>query len=342
MRMKSAVKGAALVFGLGASLATHAKPQHELVLGYMEVPGSIMQAAVDRLPERIRKATDGRVEIRTTSSLVGGNRLLEGVRDQIIDMTIPSNGNYSGTNPEFQLTILPTIADTSLEDALKVIHSSDYADALNTVLRERYNATAVMHGGWCRIVFFSPKPVTSLEDWKGLRIMSHNPGLSSLIRSVGASPVALTVSERIPALQRGVINGVIGDSSGAYGQGVYDVVKHASIWPVGVVPPWHVVMNRDSFAALPADIQSAMTQEFARFERDLLDEWNRVNDELPARFEAKGVTWHEVPESELNRFRSKEIMQPLFDVWYKNMEARGAWKGDPRLLEQSVREAIAK
>jgi len=341
MKLYSTAKVAALVLGLGLSLPSQAKPEHTLVLGHLSLPGSLMQDAIDALPARISKATDGRVEIKSNSSLVNQSRLLEGVRDGVIDMTIPINGGYAGTHPEYQLALLPGISDSTIDNMMNIVRQPEYSAAVQQMLAEKYNAVELLYGAWCPQTLFSNKEVTKLEDWKGMRIMAHNPGLARIVNSVGGQPATLAMTERIPALQRGVIDGVIGDSCGAYGQGIYDVVKHASVWPYGSTLPWHLVINKDSWDSLPAELQTAIKNDLAEFQKQVIADWVKTAEELPARFEAKGVTWHEVPPEEAAKFSAKDKVQPLFDLWYKNMESRGVYKGDPKALEQSVRDVIA-
>lgn len=334
-------KVAAFILGIGMSLPCVALPEHTFVLGYLSMPNSLMQDAIDDLPARVSKATGGRVEIKKNSSIVNQSRLLEGVRDGVIDMTIPLNGGYASTNPEYQLALLPGISDSSINNMMNVVQQPEYSTAVQQMLAEKYNSIELLYGAWCPQVLFSEREVTKLEDWKGLRVMAHSPGLARVINAVGGQPVTLSIAERIPALQRGVIGGVVGDSCGAYGQGIYDVVKHASIWPYSTTLPWHLVMNKDSWDSLPEDLQLAIKNDFVEYQKEIIEKWIKTAKELPAMYEAKGVTWHQVPKAEAARFGAKEHVQPLFDIWYDAMESRAAYRGDPRELEQAVRAVIA-
>jgi len=340
MKIFSTVKVAALILGLGVSLPGHAKPEYTFVLGHLSLPGSLMQDAVEEIPGRVSKATNGRVEVTTNSSLVNQSRLLEGVRDGIIDMTIPLNGGYAGTNPEYQLALLPGISDSTIDNMMNIVKQPEYSKAVQQMLDKKYKAIELLYGAWCPQVLFSNREVSKIEDWKGLRVMAHNPGLARVINAVGGQPATLSMTERIPALQRGVIDGVVGDSCGAYGQGIYDVVKHASLWPLGSTPPWHLVMNKESWESLPPDLQKAIQDDFAEFQKEILAKWVKTADALPGMFEAKGVTWHQVSKEDAAKFGAMENVQPLFDVWYDAMKSRGAYKGDPRELEQAVRSVI--
>ncbi len=79
-------------------------------LAYLAVKGTVYEEVAKAIPERIATATNGRLTITINSSLVKGNRLLEGVRDGIVQMTLPLTGYYTGSEPLFTVPSLPGIS----------------------------------------------------------------------------------------------------------------------------------------------------------------------------------------------------------------------------------------
>jgi len=81
---------------------------------------------------------------------------------------------------------------------------------------------------WAENTFWSRKPVSKLDDFKGLKVRAVPP-LAEPIKKLGATPVAMTWPEGIEALQRGVVDG-IGTTpfdSAVHGS-MHDVAKHAN------------------------------------------------------------------------------------------------------------------
>lgn len=91
---------------IGGAHAEDAKPI-EWTLAYLNLNGTIYQEAAQEIPERIKKATNGKLLITSNSSLVAGNRLLEGVRDGIVQISMPVVAYYTGTQPLLTIPSLP-------------------------------------------------------------------------------------------------------------------------------------------------------------------------------------------------------------------------------------------
>lgn len=335
---KSLLKGLAFVSSLGAAAIVHAEPEYEFVIGYLNAPGSLSNEAVAAIPGIVDEVSDGRVKVTTTSTLVGENRLMEGLRDGVIDLALPNNGTVSGTSPEFQLTLLPGVSNGGIEKLMAILEVEEYRIAFDQMLAEKYNGVEVLSGAWCPQGLFSKHEITKVSDWRDSRVMAHNPGLSRVIVAMGARPMQLALTERIPALQRGVIDGVVGDACGAYGQGIYDVVEHVSLWPYGTTVPWHVIWNRDSLNRMPAELQETILTALRDYQEDVvIPRWNETAAALPDMYREKGVSWNEVSESEQQKMITEEVIRPIFDEWHKSMEARGVYQGDLQQLEQAVR-----
>jgi hypothetical protein len=58
------------------------------------------------------------------------------------------------------------------------------------------------------IIHTAKKPVNTLEDLKGLKIRTSGP-IEAVVRTLGATPVSMPVTETYDALQKGVVDGVL-------------------------------------------------------------------------------------------------------------------------------------
>ncbi|GLS16019.1 TRAP transporter substrate-binding protein DctP [Hydrogenophaga electricum] len=323
--------------GLSAAFTAQANPEFKWTLAYLPVTGTTYYDVAQQLPERLSKATQGRLQVTANGSLVPGNRLLEAVRDGDVQMSLVLSGYYSASQPLFTLVALPGYSE-SFSDLEKIM-ASPYGAAVRDVFARDYKAREVLYSAFCPQTMFSTKPVTKVEDWNGLRVRVNNAGTAVLANVLAAKPVSLSAGEVLPALQRGVIDAVITDSCWAYGAGFYTAVKYAAGWKLGSVVPWHLVVGNEAWAKLPADLQKTVAAELAKVSQELRADYAAKVEALPKQWGAKGVTYQPVSDAENRKVQDARYMGPVLDAWYKQAQARNV---DARQWESVAREALGR
>ncbi len=324
----------ALAISLGLVSAVQAA-DYNWTLAYLPVKGTIYYDVSVAIPERISKATKGRVEITANGSLIKGNRLLEGVRDGLVELSVPLTGYYTGTQPLFTVSALPGVSE-NLGD-LKKIYASTYGDMLRDLYAKTYNSTELMSGAFCPQTLFSTKPIETKEAWAGKRLRVNNRGTGLVGDKLGALTVSLSAAEVLPAMERGVIDGVITDTCWAHGAGFYTVVKHAADWRLGSVVGFPVLVNKEAWASLPDDLRATVQAEFKKIEADFYKKWEEQVALMPTKWAEKGVDFHHVTNDEMAKVYEKDILKPVFDNWYADARKAGL---DPAKIEQIVRDAV--
>lgn len=293
----------------------------EWTLAYLPVKGTIYEEVALAIPERIEKATGGRLKITANSSLMKGDRFLEGVREGLVAMTLPLPGYYSGTQPLFTVPSLPGISESY--DDLTALMASDYGDKVRAIYHDTYNATQLMGTAFCPQTLFSTKPIKTVQDWSDKKLRVNNRGTGLVAAELGAISVSLSAGEVLPALERGVIDGVITDSCWAYGAGFSTVISNAADWPMGSVVPTPVLVNNDAWAALPADLRETVASEFRKIEADFENRWRERVAEMPALWREAGVDYINVPDAEMAKVYSEEVQAPVLAAWRDDMARAG-------------------
>ncbi|ABW67807.1 TRAP transporter substrate-binding protein [Desulfosudis oleivorans] len=99
------------------------------------------------------------------------------------------------------------------------------------------------------------KPVTSLEEMKGLKVRST--GLSAkVVEALGGVPVAMSQGATYEALQKGVVEGTFAPIETLKGWRQAEVIKHTTdCRDIGYTTAMFVVMNKDKWNALPEHIK---------------------------------------------------------------------------------------
>jgi len=170
---------------------------------------------------------------------------------------------------------------------------------------------------------FSTTSITTVDEWKNRKLRVNNRGTGLIGAELGAITVSLSAGEVLPALERGVIEGVITDSCWAYGAGFGTVVTHASDWKLGSVVPSPVLVNNDAWNALSEDLRAKVTTEFKAIEADFETRWRERSAEMPGLWRKAGVKFTEISAKETTRVYAAEIQSPVIDAWRKDMDRAG-------------------
>ena len=306
-------------------------------LAHTQVPGSMTQTAAEEIPERIAKATDGRVEIVVNTSLVPPNRHLEGIRDGIVDMSILLEGYYSSTLPVVGLVYLPFVANTNAE--YRQLRESEIGQEIARTYDDEYDAKILMHGVVCPQTLVSTKPVTTKDDWSGLDVRVGSKPMGVLMTQLGANAVSLATGDVQPGLQRGIIDGVLTDGCWAQGAGFFSggLVSDAADWKLGLLG-YPVIISNSAFDALPDDLKPVVEAEFKAIENDLYEEIEERLVDLRQRIEKDGGTPHEIAPEEIIAIRDGSIVEAIDEDWAAGASDAGLdadkWLGIARSISQ--------
>src|SRR5687767_1540865 len=198
---------AATVFGKHAALA-----QQKLVLKATDVHplGYPTVEAVVRMGKKLEAATNGRLSVQMFPSMqLGGEKeMIEQAQVGALAMARISVGPMGPIVPELNVFNLPFMFrdDAHME---KVIDGQIGEEMLKKLSDSTANLVGLcwMNAG-TRNVYNSKKPITSVEDLKGLKIrMMGNPVFVDTMNSLGGNGVAMGYDQLINALQTGVVDG---------------------------------------------------------------------------------------------------------------------------------------
>jgi len=95
----------------------------------------------------------------------------------------------------------------------------------------------------------------TVDDFAGLKLRTAGILPTLALNLMGAAPLTMGVTEIHEAMARGTVDGI--QTGGFWGVafGLCDIAKYCSIWPVQSQFYCVVMANKDSFNALPADLQ---------------------------------------------------------------------------------------
>lgn len=294
---------------------------HSFTLAYIPVKGTNYVEVVESLPARIAAATGGRVEIVVNPSLIGGPKLASAVQDGQVEMSAVLNGYLSASQPLLGLQNLPGLIE-SLPDYLTLYDAFWGAD-MERVWREHYGSEPLLASVFCPQALVSTQPIDAVGAFAGKKIRVHNTETAQLVNAVGAKPTSIPAAEVLPALDRGVIDGVFTASCWALGQGFATVARYVTDWHVASIQGWTVLMNAAAWASLPPDLQEAVRREMLAIQTEQFAGYAAVSAAEAAAWTAEGVTYAEAAPAETAALFSPDHVAPVYQAW----EARAGERG---------------
>jgi TRAP-type C4-dicarboxylate transport system substrate-binding protein len=134
----------------------------------------------------------------------------------------------------------------------------------------------------------SKVPVRTLDDIKGLDLRASG-GAAQILKAWGANPVGMPMPATVEALQKGVVKGLYSSLEVMKDFKFAESCKYVTLTDT-VIYPFAVVMNMDSWNALPMDVQQEMdnlrvqqamwTGAYMDNHVDAASKWSRENQNV--------------------------------------------------------------
>lgn len=317
--------------------APAAAQQFNLTMAVIPAPGDAYSILTSQVPQRIAKATAGLVKVNASDSLVPGTQIVSAVRDGRVDMSAVLHTYLAAEEPRFGIFNLPGLIE-GIGDYRKVGDAFWFAET-HKIWTDRYKVHVLAEGAWCTQRLFSKVPIRTLEDFKNKRLRVHNPQTAELMNALGAKPVPLALPEVMPSLASGVIDGVFTSACYGDGQDYWRVARYVQDWSLGPINGWAVVINSDTWAKIPTDLQQKITVEMQALQKEALENHGKYVGTALDRMKANGIELWTAPVGERKRLFSQQYVGPTYDAWYKRAKEVG-FEG-PAYIER-VKAAIAR
>ena len=152
-------------------------------------------------------------------------------------------------------------------------------------------------------------PVLALSDLQGKALRPPSRTVGQLIGMMGGKPVGLPPTAMAEALQKGTIDGTMIDYGGAglafqLGPFLTDITE-----VYAYTSSFALVMNEDSFAGLPEDLQAMVDDSMADVSTEIGQAWDKLDAIGKKVLTDAGVTIHTLPDAELDKLRALGVTQ---------------------------------
>ena len=216
--------------------------------------------------------TNGQVNLEVTSFVelgLGGTDSLDLVANGTLAMANIYTGYVAGEFPPIEVKSLWGLG-TDWETSF---HSQTSMSAdMDRLMTEATDGGITYNRNWFAGAdqwFFSKQPVQTLSDFQGKKIRSHAAALSDLIEGLGGEAVIIPPGGHYLAVQNGTVDiGTTGILLAISGR-LHEVVDYMTGPVVGFGYTDNII-NRDVWAAIPADLQQIIIEEGAKTELEAL------------------------------------------------------------------------
>ncbi len=182
----------------------------------------------------------------------------------------------------------------------------------------------------------SKKPIRKLADLKGLTIRA--PGQAGeVIKALGGTPAPTPMMEVYDSIAKGVLDGEASNFETLFAFKFGEVVKYStSVWQINNPYPFYLVMNKNSYKKLPADIKPIFDKLVGEYKERYIMTWNSIDFVGKAFGQKKGVEIIELPAAETAKWQA--AVKPVFENYVKRMVGKGFAEEEVRGWIKYLRE----
>ena len=157
------------------------------------------------------------------------------------------------------------------------------------------------------------KPIKTLADFKGVKMRASGRTQTSALRSLGGSPLTLSMAEIEEALSRGTVDAIMTSKSFGAERGLTQLAKYVSIWPITPIFPMFVAVNFKAWDKLTPQQKNGLLRASAQLTR-----------EMPTVIEQMDITyslWIRSTKTEMvipddaEVKKAMDLMQPVVKEW---------------------------
>jgi len=173
-----------------------------------------------------------------------------------------------------------------------------------------------------QVLFTTKTVVNKLEDMKGLVLRSTGVG-ASIATALGASGYAAAQNEAYELMSKGTISGSIAPREVLLGWKQAEVVNYVTeCLDIGSVSNMYVVMNKDKWNSLPADIQKVFT--------DTSTTWVEYHAKVSSAYDQGGMVYFKAQPNRKEILLSADesarwvaAVQPLLNKTIADIKGKG-------------------
>lgn len=294
MKMKKLLL--ALSLASTALFASSAASAKVLKVAEVQPAGYPTVVALEHMGEKLKQATDGRLEMRVYAGGTLGDeeQTLQQVQIGAVDMIRVSLAPVSTIAPETGVLTLPYVFRD--EAHMHRVLDGEIGKAITDKFDQDPRARMVFLGWTDAGVrnMITKNPVTKPEDLKGMKIRVQNSAISlATLKAMGANPVAMGVSEVFSAMQTGVVDGTENNPPTFVAHNYLPVAKYYTLTS-HFIQPEMILFSKRTWDKLAPEDQALLRKLGKEAQEDERKLWAEYNQQSLEKMKASGVTFQQI------------------------------------------------
>lgn len=226
-------------------------------------PSNFHTVNIQAFAEDVAERTGGALEITVhpTGSLVAHPEIKNAVRSGQVQIGEFLLSRLSNENPLFEADSVPFLAN-SYEQAATLWEAQK---AAIEDLLDQQNIMILYAVPWPPQGLYANREVTAIEDMAGLKFRAYNAATERFAQLADAVPTQVEVADLAQAFSTGRVDSMATSPSTGVNNSAWDYLTHyydMRAW----MPKNLVVVNKDAFASLDAEVQQALLDAAAAAE----------------------------------------------------------------------------
>ncbi|OGR22771.1 MAG: hypothetical protein A2277_06690 [Desulfobacterales bacterium RIFOXYA12_FULL_46_15] len=261
----------------------------------------------------VNTASAGKVKIvdYPGGQLYGPSEMHMALAKGTVDMGVVLQPAMMAVVPMLQGVYLPFAFD-NLDHAAKAYTGESLAIIEKAMEKKKIKHVWTIFGDGVHL-YSAKKSIETLDDLKGLRILSSSPVITRIFADLGAAPdSSIPNTELYMALKRGVSDAVANSIVGGFFGKSYEVAPYVTKMDMSFATMM-ICMNLDKWNKLPKEVQDVMRDLGEKASESTLASgkaWEtKFTDEM---VKVGGIVTRIPPEE---RAKIKKVSQSLWDEW---------------------------
>lgn len=263
----------------------------------------------------VNKAALGKVVVVDFpgGQLYGPKEMHMAIAKGAVDMGIVLQPAMMAIVPMLQGVYLPFAFD-NLDDAGKAYTGESLAIIEKAMEKKRIKFIWAIFGDGVH-VFSAKKSIETIEDFKGLRILSASPIMTRIFSDLGAAPDAsIPNTELYMALKRGIADAMANSIVGGFFGKSFEVAPFVTKMDMSFATMM-VCMNLKKWETLPEDVQKAMVDLGKISSANTIASGKAWEAKFTDEMAKMGATITTIPAAE--RDKIKKVSASLWGEWVK-------------------------
>ncbi|GKW25565.1 TRAP transporter substrate-binding protein [Pectobacterium polonicum] len=275
--------------------------------------------AVQKMGEKLKAATNGRLEIKTFPGGVLGDekQMIEQAQLGAIDIIRVSMTPVAAILPEIEVFTLPYIFrdEDHLHKVLDGKIGQEIGDKITQSSKSKLVFLGWMDAGTRNLI--TKQPVAKPEDLKGMKIRVQTSQVAlATLKAMGANAIAMGTSEVFSGMQTGVIDGTENNPPTYVAHNYMPVAKNFT-WSRHFIIPELFLYSKTKWDKLSKEDQDLILKLAKEAQQEQRVLWNEYTQQSLDKMKAGGVQFHDIDTEYY--FKATQPVRDQFGAKYQDL-----------------------